>query len=221
LSAWTQNQERVKMWLDNTLLIDQWSSLDSMGAGASAVSLAQDSLYKIQVLYKRGAVASGGHGARMVLQWSSSSSGDTSMPCGGGSTSKTNIPSHRLWSASRIAQEDSSGMLEVMAGGSSSKACIAFGTGLTEATAGVASHFKVRARDAVGNVRGLHQDDWIVSLVPSKPSAFAQSSLSPLDTHVQVQGVVYADTHVQGDYRVSYTATRSGDYALSVLRPLP
>ena len=47
---------------------------------------------------------------------------------------------HHLWSASRIAQEDSSGMLEVMAGGSSSKACITFGTGLT-----ISLHFKISA----------------------------------------------------------------------------
>ena len=58
LSRAAANQERVKLWVDNSLVIDQWTSLGAFGA-TNALLMSQNALYKVQVLYKRGGVHSG------------------------------------------------------------------------------------------------------------------------------------------------------------------
>jgi len=205
LSSSSSNQERVKVWLDNSLLIDQWSSLGSDQIGATT-SLRPYSSYRIQVLYKRCASAAGAYAPRMMLRWSSS---DASAACGTGIASLSPIPSQNLWAGERTQQGDEEGMIEVKAAATASASCIAVGSGLTEGTAGVTSSFTVRARDAIGNKILMHEDDWVVRLH------------SALGSDIQVPGHVTQHMGLRGDYRVTYSATVAGNYLLSVHRALP
>jgi len=50
--------ERVKLWVDNSLLIDQWTSLAGTIATASPLSLIADRLYDIKVEYKNSVTIS-------------------------------------------------------------------------------------------------------------------------------------------------------------------
>jgi hypothetical protein len=207
LSSSPSNQERVKMWLDNSLLIDQWSSLGSDQIDATA-SLRPYSSYRIQVLYKRCSSAAGAYAPRMMLRYSSPSSSDASAACGK-TASLSPIPSQNLWAGERTRQGDEEAMIEVKAGATASASCISFGSGLTEGTAGVTSSFTVRARDAIGNKRAVNEDDWVVRL------NFA------LGSDIEVPGHVTRDMDLRGDYRVTYSATVAGNYLLSVHRALP
>lgn len=208
LSSSASNHERVKMWLDNSLLIDQWSSLGSDQLGATA-SLTQGSLYRVHVLYKRSAMAAGASAPRMTLRWFSAASTDANAACGTGTASLSPIPSQNLWAGHRMPQGDDETMVEVQAGATAATSCIGFGTGLTEGTAGVTSSFTVRARDAIGNNRGVHEDDWVVRLH------------SALGSDIEMPGQVTEDMNLIGDYSVSYSAADAGDYLLSVQRALP
>ncbi len=127
LSASPRNQERVKVWLHNSLLIDQWSSLDAL-AMSTTVSLLQDSIYRLEILYKRAGVGGASHAPRMLLHWSPASSEGTA--CGAAvTTSKSAIPSHCLWTGWRVPMDDEQGILQLHAGRTHSISSLAFGAG--------------------------------------------------------------------------------------------
>ena len=152
LSASSANQERVKMWLDNRLLVDEWSSLSAVQVGGTMM-LKQDTLYNVHVTYKRADV--GHYGARMMLRWSSSSAGDISVSCGAGSSVLAGIPSAHLKTGWRVMQDDSEGILRINAGVVSAAASIAVGSGLTESTSGLLSSFIVIQGGAAHLIRPL------------------------------------------------------------------
>jgi len=205
------NQERIKLWIDNRLIVNQWSSLSAMVVEGS-MALAQDTLYRLHILYKRSAVAAD-FGPRMLLRWSSSSFGDPSVACGAGSTTLAAIPSQQLLTSWRVLQQDTQAILQVDPALTASAACIAFGQGLSDATAGVEARFSVRARDVFGNLRLVPgEDDWLVRLVAPPP----QSSFE--DEVVHVAAAVFADVNLPSDYHVTYTATVAAEYSLSVER---
>ena len=211
LSNWPGNEERVKLWVDNHLLLDHWTSLTAASVTATVV-LKQETMYKVQVLYKRGDAAAGGHAARMLLRWASSSPTDTSVACGGGSTTLGAVPLEQLSAGQRVRLDDDAGVLQMVAGDTSSGATIAMGSGLTEATAGSVAAFTIRARDVFGNLRTLHEDDWVVTLLPSGEEA----SVDEL-----VRGHVHQDRKKAGHYRAAYTMRSVGDYSLAVRLVLP
>ena len=50
----TEADDRVKLWVDNQLLVDQWSSLQSLvNEGTIGLGL-EDAYYEIEIAYKQG-----------------------------------------------------------------------------------------------------------------------------------------------------------------------
>ena len=95
-------------------------------------------------------------------------------------------------------------ILDLLAGGTSPSACIASGNGLTAATAGSEASFTIIAKDAFANERELEEDSF--SVVVTGPANYR---ISPLPT---------ASESTPGSYVVSYVATVSGSYSVSVRR---
>jgi hypothetical protein len=95
-------------------------------------------------------------------------------------------------------------ILDLMAGSTSPIASVATGNGLTAATAGSEASFTITAKDAFANDRELEEDSFTV--IVSGPSNFRINTLpSPSPS-------------LPGTYIVSYIATISGSYQVTVRR---
>ena len=185
LSGDASSHERLKLWIDGQLLIDQWSSLDSL----SMVSLAPSTfkknergarggednevLYHVQVDYKRG--KSTGLPARMRLEWNNldihgyTAAGD--LPA------TKHLEPHHLYTALPIPTTE---YLSLEPGSTCASLSEVHGAGLTAATAGIAAAFLVTARDAFSNLRELHEDSWLAFLEsPDASDPLVRPSISP------------------------------------------
>ncbi len=95
-------------------------------------------------------------------------------------------------------------ILDLVVGGTSPAVCVAAGNGLTAATAGSKAFFTITAKDAFANDRELEEDSFTVLV--SGPSNFRVNALpAPSES-------------TPGTYIVSYVATISGSYQVSVQR---
>ncbi len=95
-------------------------------------------------------------------------------------------------------------VLDLLAGGTSPSASIASGNGLTAATAGSEASFTIIAKDAFANDRELEEDSFTV--VVTGPVNYRINTLPT------------ASESTPGSYTVSYIATVSGSYLVSVRR---
>ncbi len=129
--------ERVRLWLDNMLLIDQWTSIQSTILDASIMLADLDSVYEVRLEYARSGTSSPQQGLK--LQWTTASGGGT----------RSVVPSEHLHRADALT-----GMpltVRVAPGpvcGSTSKI-----SGMTLFTAGAYSGFTVQVRDQYNNAR--------------------------------------------------------------------
>lgn len=134
------SDERVKVWIDNSLLIDQWSSLSALTAAATYGSLSTSAYYSLTAAYKQE------EGDRQAkLEWEAPG------------VSKTVIPSGNMY---RIYQaENDTHAVTVHAAVPCGTTSSASGVGLTLTTAGVLASFTLTARDAFANLRDTLHDE--------------------------------------------------------------
>jgi hypothetical protein len=147
LGSVTAFDERVKLWVDNSLLIDQWSSLASTTPQSVVPSLSVDQLYDVQVEYKN--VAGGAtDGSRLALGWAYTGAGFSVVP------STKLYPSHPIsGQALRVRLNPNVAY---------ARECEVYGQGLTVATAGMQATFAIQAKDAYNNIRGTGGDLFVV-----------------------------------------------------------
>jgi hypothetical protein len=198
--------ERVRLWLDNVLVVDEWSSLRSLLPSATLGMMAS-TLYEIELEYQNPTES---YGFRLL--WT-----------GTGTQGRSLVPSSNLYTALHIASSPFA--LAVQPGSGCAAASIARGPGLSIATAGaatrcriaqhacsmhheacirhatmagVAAHFRIDVRDAYGD------------------AASEPNSASAYDGFVALAGcsrVTGTAAWVSGEVQASYTATASGTYS--------
>jgi hypothetical protein len=183
-------KERVRMWLDHLLIIDQWTSIASLSPVAT-IRMAEDANYDIRIDYQRQATIQG----RLELTWATPTSGGVYIPI----------------TARQLATESSfSGypggvfVLPNRVCGSRSRAS---GSGLTIATAGDVATFTITAYDAHLNHRTAGGDQFIVQAVV--PIVDENAVLTGQSEYKR--GVV--TDKANGTYSVAYpTSSQAGSY---------
>mmetsp|Transcript_34887 Transcript_34887/g.82189 ORF Transcript_34887/g.82189 Transcript_34887/m.82189 type:complete len:5981 (-) Transcript_34887:63-18005(-) len=196
------NDERVKLWVDNNLIIDQWASLFSnTPSGTIAFAKASEQLYDIQVEYKRqgSPTTFTNEPPLFSLRWKNEQSGsDASLS---EAYDYKIIASHRLYTNYPVPN---SRVLDIEVAETCATVSTVAGHGLTTGTAGSTAYFTITARDAYSNERELEEDSFIVDVYG--PNGFAVNAFpepSPL---------------MPGTYNVEYVATQSGSYEIAVRR---
>jgi hypothetical protein len=171
--------ERVKLWVDDQWVIDQWSSLGTGGtAPTGTLYMVRNSLYDIRVEYKD---LSGPSEIHLAMQ--------------GPSFTESVVPSSRLFSvASSVA--GSPFMATVFPALTSGTVSTAVGSGLSIATAGIPALFSIQAMDNLGNPRTSSDDIFVVRARHN--SDFSRRNII---------GTVSPVAGGMGLYSVAYTAT--------------
>ena len=173
-----EKDERIKVWLDDQWIIDQWSSLDTL-TPSGTLWLVGDLLYDLKVQYKE---ISGQSSA--AIMWQSPS------------MSQHIIPSSRLFaSADHIAGSPFS--TSVFPARTSGVLSTAMGQGLSLATAGVPASFTIQALDHLGNVKTTSDDVFVV-----------RARFNGIHNDVNKKNRIGIVTNIApGLYSASYTAT--------------
>ena len=182
--------ERVKLWVDDQWIVDQWSSLSST-APTGTLWLAGNILYDMKLQYKEIA----GH-AGVSLHWESSS------------TSKALVPSSSLFRAATAVQ-GSPFAATVFPARTSGTISTGVGQALSLATAGSPATFTVIAKDHLGNTKTTTDDIFVVR------AKFNGKHSYPTSTPFSVGGVAEQSRNRVGTvvnkgpgvYVASYTAT--------------
>jgi len=196
-------QERVKLWLDNVLVIDQWTSLSGcLPSATMAFSGSATMLYDLQMEYKR--LQNSPLPPRIKLTWLNSLGGAEVAPGPGGAGDAASVAATRLFTNIAVPNDDL--VMYVETAGTESRASSVSGKGLTSATAGVQASFTITSRDQYANLRDLDEDSYIVSI--DGPTTQFTVSPEPL-------------LATPGTYAVSHLPTESGDYTVSVQRAQP
>lgn len=190
----TDKEDRVRLWVDNSMIIQQWSSLDTLVEDPSGtIDLRAAYFYDVKVEYK---VTAGGAGFASFpeLKWE--------YP---GASSAT-IPSSNLFVGQDVMDTPSTVFVHP-AGTCAAKSFTtpnqqAAGHSLELATAGLQSEFTITAKDLYGNLRCVGAEKFKVRLTGVDSLAGVVEDLSDSSP---------------GAYRVLYTATKSGTYDVSVV----
>jgi len=215
----TPNEERVKLWIDNSLIIDQWTSISSTApSGTIGFPSAADSLYDVQMEYRRlGPVdvvvpadllataltdpsRPAAHQPPMVsLQWKNEQSGSDA--------TLSEAYDYKTISPARLFSDypvPNSRVLDLLVSETCATVSVVSGNGLTTATAGVDASFTITAKDSFANDRELEEDSFVVAV--TGPNGFALNAFPE------------PSPSVPGNYHVAYTATESGSYTIAVQR---
>jgi hypothetical protein len=204
--------ERVKLWVDNELLVDQWTSLEALeGSGTLAPTVA-DGYYDLMVEYKH--LVGNSTAAGVQLKWE------------GNAVSKDVLPTTRIYYRHEAFTHD----VMQIAGAACGSTSTVSGSVLSLATAGIAATFTVTARDEFGNARGCYGDlvgAWGAVLAPASAStssclggvhvltylpaaAAGTHTLNVMAGENAVAGSPFSVTVVPGDANVS-TSVLSGE----------
>ena len=127
--------DRVRLWLDTKLLIDQWHSLASISPAATLSFPLADEYYDLEMYYRSSQASSS-----FSLNVASSSL-----------TNPATIDSSRLYMSSHVV--GSPFTVTTMPAATDFSASIIYGEGLTIATAGVPASFTVQVKDSFLNLR--------------------------------------------------------------------
>ena len=181
---------RVKLWVDNQLIIDQWSSL-TYEQPTGKMALDAFNFYDISLLYKCPANLSspGGYTCGHTLEWKTGDAARTSP-----------VPLSALHQGFRV--QGKLGQLRVAGGSGCVSTSSASGVALTLATAGRAASFSITSRDAFGNPRDS-VDSFSIQLIGALDSPLYGGVASPL-------------APLQGTSLASYTAFQAKTYDLYV-----
>eukprot|EP00960_Hanusia_phi_P071583 767583-Hanusia_phi.AAC.5 len=184
-------QERVKLWVDNLLIIDQWTSLVSNSPRALRAFETAEQLYDISALYKCPNVSSCAYSLKWESQYYSV----------GDSVSKFPVPSNRL--LQRFDVPNAFGGLNVYGGRVCSGLSIAYGDGLTLAIAGQTASFTIVAKDSYGNVPLFADASFSTQTVGLSQSLYSTGTVAPING-------------LPGHYLASYILYVGQEYSLYV-----
>ena len=174
------SHERVKLWIDHALIIDQWSSLSSYASASKLPAHARGRggyVVPVRVEYKREESASL-RNVGLVVKWSQSLA----------SPNASKLDVHYLFAASSIGTspsapglyEDPVAIADSNGGGGRGRvmivepnvACAAAshvsGEALTVATAGISASFRILIRDQYGNARSKGGHELVARLVSAE-----------------------------------------------------
>ena len=190
----TAAADRVRLWVDNSLIIDQWTSLAGTDPSGN-IELRAAYYYDTKLDYKWvTGCTSGSCSATAKLQWK---------PSGG---TLADITSANLYRGYDVM--DSPFNVDVKPAGTCAAKSIAIGNtasaghSLELSTAGLQSEFTITAKDLYGNLRLQGGDNFKVRLTGVDSTSGLVQDMS--------------DTN-PGTYRVVYTSTKSGTYDISVV----
>ena len=158
---------RVKLWLDNRLVIDQWSSL-ALAAPTSNMRLESAGFYDISVLFKCHAAAAA---CAHKLSWRSTASA---------AQTRVAVPTSALYQHHALGAR--LGQLRVTGGIACADTTSASGSALSLATAGRLASFTVTSRDAFSNPR-QSATQYFVQLIGAEEAPLyggASAALAPL-----------------------------------------
>jgi hypothetical protein len=205
-AAIAETDERVKLWVDNSLIIDRWETYDYLSATvfSATIGLRNPYYYDVKMEYKQF----GGASAKAVLRWNCGTLGS---PC----QTMTTIPSTNLF----ILREISGSPFpphEVQPGPTSAARSSVSGIPLSLGTAGIMDSFTIQASDEYDNERGIGGDHFVVRAVPYnvwndlEPYATLRSSMDC----VGCPRTVYGQVEDSGDssYVASFNGTKKGSY---------
>jgi len=165
--------ERVKVWIDNTLLIDMWSSLGGANEQSGALNFDMALTYhEIKVEYSANSTSHGKRGLQLL--WHSSL--DPAVV----------VPGSALGSAHALETQPS--LVTTLA----HQFCVATssisGSGLTMLTAGVTASLRIRSRDQFGNDR--ERDEILLGISRSTAAGIRIMTVSATYTQgIDVVGV--------------------------------
>ena len=204
--------ERMRVWIDNLVVVDQWSSLAGTSARTAGVFSFQevDEPHFLEIEYKqpRGL----GSMYNFSLQWSrvwNITHNVTFDP----------IPSTNLFSFLPFANSPYSATS--MPSTESGKFSTVGGVELTVGTAGRGSSFAITARDLYGNLLQTCQKRHVVAIVPFAASLSANASSSSnassgVGASASASGLGEAQFSAEQTCLASYLLTVSGGYSLNV-----
>ena len=155
--------ERIKLWVDNQLLVQQWRSLDSLERSGTISFDAADGYYQVAVVYMHPTGTGAAQGA--VLSWE------------GASLSKEVIPSDALFQAHETP--GSGTHIEVLGEAVDPSQSRASGACLTLATSGAACSFTITLRDKYGEPTAPTGGELLV-FVASEDAQEARATSPPL-----------------------------------------
>ena len=147
-----ETDERVKLWIDNSLIIDRWETYDHLSATtfSATIGLQRPNYYDLKMEYKQYA---GSH-ASAVLKWHC---GITGSAC----QYKSIVPSSNLFQTREVAGSPFP-PFEVMPAPTCATKSTLEGPGLSAATAGSPAAFTIQAIDEYQNDRGVGNETFVV-----------------------------------------------------------
>jgi hypothetical protein len=137
--------DRIRLWIDNTLIIDQWSSLDSLITEADVNMMIPNAYYDITINYRHVAVGIG-FGCR--LEWK-----------GGSQSTYTVITSSYFFQRYFSSPHE----FRCAPAATCHSTSTATGVGLTLSTVGLQTTFTITSRDEYGNAVSKDSSRYIVS----------------------------------------------------------
>ena len=205
----TTLHERVKLWVDNSLIIHQWTSLNvasPLSVPSGQISLQKDQYYEI-LLAAYDSYASTFLTGKFKLQWSSNTH------------AQSVISSSRLFLSNHVS--GSPFVLNVVPAITCAATSRIYRPALTLTTAGILSSFTLQSRDAFDNLRTIPIEDSSVfdfavlanASLPLDDSYLnkAQPSQSDGGVYMYSSNITYIGS---GGYQINYTATLQGNYSL-------
>ncbi len=160
--------DRIRVWLDNSLIINQWNSLAAIAAETDASMTLAGAHYDLTIMYKHVQVGIG-FGCR--LEWKASSDASFAL-----------IPSTHLYQRSSSEVHTFS----IRPAAASHAASTATGVGLTLATAGLRSRFTISARDEYGNAQSQSSSQFASCAENSGHCLLSEASAQGVFKAVQV-----------------------------------
>jgi len=214
-AAITEPDERVKLWVDNKLIIDQWSSLESTEAVGTMGFGRANGFYEVIMEYKQAVVQDNAVFGAMLSwlrpNWSQ----------------KQTIASNDLWFGNHIG--DSPLELHTLPN-TISTASSASGMGLTLASSGVAASFTITSTDDYGNQATFDMSPFTphLSCNISSPLTPARTLLSAgieqityitsFSRNICKLGVLLHGQHISGSPWTLFTALGPTSAALSTVQ---
>ena len=195
------SSDRVRLWVDNCLLVDQWSSLAATTSSASIIFPASKSYYYIQIEYKHTVILSP---SGLSLAWSSASAEPVT---------KVIIPSSSFYVPSEIMDSPFPAKCEQCIDCICAVMSLAKGSALSIMTAGSLTSFRIHLKDSTDSQPRLTVQP-IYASVHGPLSTAHTSDSSTLALPVMCNGglCITEDRNSQG-----WMVTRSGEYMVSIV----
>ena len=151
-----ETDERLKLWVDNTLLIDRWDTYGALTATSFSATISlygYTTYYDIKMEYKQVS----GQDAMAILEWSCADLFSCSP--------QSIIPSSNFF-LSRECKGSPFPPRHIYPAPTCTSSCVLTGFILSLGTAGVTDSFTLQAYDSYGNSREIGSDIWNVRILP-------------------------------------------------------